>query len=56
MAHKRKDTVGQHKVEHAKHLRPWQKRLESKAERRVSRSECSKFLGGSVTTVDLMEM
>ena len=38
MAHKRKDTVGQHKVEWARHLRPWQKRQEAKAERRAAKT------------------
>ena len=37
MAHKRKDTVGQHKVEYKKHLRPWEKRVESQKERRAAK-------------------
>jgi hypothetical protein len=36
MAHKRKDTISQKKVEYAKHLRPFEKRVVAKAERRAA--------------------
>jgi hypothetical protein len=35
MAHKRKDTISQKKVEYAKHLRPFEKRMVVKSERRA---------------------
>ena len=37
MAHKRKDTLSQKKVEWAKHLRPFGKREVAKSERRAAR-------------------
>ena len=38
MAHKRKDTISQKKVEWAKHLRPFEKRIVSKSERRAAKN------------------
>lgn len=37
MAHKRKDTISDKKLEWAKHLRPFEKKLVSKSERRAAK-------------------